>query len=134
MKTLTQTKTHIAKVRQSNANVITRVCDLLGWTIERYCEYQFDNYIQFIEALFAGCPEEMSNEVKFSPVFRGFWNNEAFYRNSNLFLPFAQDEPEGSPEILAEFLYIHNPEYLMNDDDFMEHYNYTLKTIRKEQK
>lgn len=132
MKTLTQPKTHIAKVRQSDKSLIEEVCNLIGWSYEQYCEYQFNNYIQFVDRMFEHWPAEMANQVKYSSVFRGFWNNEASLRNQTEFMPFARFEPIDSPVILSEFLYTHCPLQLMHDDLFMMKYNHVLDIIRKE--
>jgi len=126
-------KTHIAKVRQSDRSQIEEVCNLIGWSFDRYCEHQFSNYIEFVDRLFAGWPTEMANQVKYSSVFRGFWNNEASYRNQTEFLPFARLEPSDSPVLLSEFIYTHSPLALMHDDVFMTKYNRVLEIIRKEQ-
>lgn len=124
-------KTHIAKIRQTDLTQIEEVCNLLGWSFERYCEHQFHNYNEFIDRLFSGYPVEMANQVRYSAVFRGFWNNEASLRNQTEFLPFAKYEPNDSPVILSEFLYTHSPLTLLHDDLFMTKYNRVLDTIRK---
>ncbi|RQO78081.1 hypothetical protein DBR40_09025 [Pedobacter sp. KBW01] len=129
-----ESKTHIEECREFDLNLIENVCMLLGWSTEQYCEYQLDNYNQFVDRLFYGFPVQMANEVKYSSDFRGFWNNEASFRNQTEFLPFAKFEPMESPVILSEFLYTHNPLTLMHDDLFMMKYNNVLEKIRKGKK
>jgi len=126
--------THIAKIRQTDRSLIDQVCILIGWSYERYCDYQFNNYVEFVDRMFDRYPLEMVNEVKYSATFRGFWNNEASLRNQTEFLPFAQFEPEDSPVLLSEFLYTHSVLTLMHDDLFLMKYNRVLDIIRKEAK
>ena len=131
MRTLTQPKTHIAQIRQTDKSLTEEVCNIIGWSHEEYCDYQFNNYIEFVDRMFDRWPAEMANQVKYSSVFRGFWNNEVSFRNQTEFLPFAKFEPTDSPVIISEFLYTHNPISLMHDDLFMMKYNSVLEIIRK---
>ena len=133
MKTLTKAKTHIEKVRQTDKSATEEVCALIGWSVDYYCEFQFCKYLEFIDRMFEGCPPSMVNQVKYSKVFRGFWNNEAALRNQTEFLPFAKYEPVNSENLLPEFEFTHNPISLMHDDLFMMKYNNVLQIIRKEE-
>lgn len=133
MKTLTQTETQTAQSRQTAQNLIQQVCKLTGWSYERYCTYQFNNYIEFVDRMFEHWPLEMANQVKYSSAFRRFWNEEAAYRNQTEFLPYAKFEPVAGSILISEFLYTHHPLSLLHDDLFMTRYNDVLQCIRKEE-
>lgn len=131
MRTLLETTTHIQKTKHTDASTTDAVCALIGWTVDRYCEFQFEKYIEFIDRMFDGCPTELLNQVKYHPDFSGFWNVEAAYRNEVMFLPFAKDNEGDLSMLLDEFLWQHNPLMLMHDDLFMLKYNNTLNAIRR---
>ena len=133
MRTITKTANHITQVRNSDANQIQQVCRLLGWSYEDYCNFQFEKYLEFVDRVFIGFPDIMANQVKYSAVFRGFWNNEASFRNHTEFLPFAKYEETQSPDLISEFLYIHDPRALVMDDLFITKYNRVIDLIRKEE-
>ena len=146
MKTLTA-KTHIATIRQQNETQIQKVCYLLGWSEMQYCNYQFETYTRFLTRMFHGWPEHFLNAALYSPVMRGYWNNQASDRNNEFLLwgnelHESQSEltPEGSiltipgvasgdPYYLEEFLFTHSVERLCNDKPFMDGYCQVIKMI-----
>lgn len=102
------------------------VQNCLGMTSEQYCQHQFREYCAFVETIAEGW-EKVRTQILYSPVFRGFWNNEWARRNREDFLPFAADM---DLEVnLAEYDFIHSHERLMHDDEFMERYNNVLRII-----
>lgn len=102
------------------------VQDYLGMTSEAYCWHQFREYCAFVEGLTEGW-DKVRKQLLYSPVFRGFWNNEWARRNREDFLPFAAgNELELN---LAEYDYIHSHERLMHDEDFMDRYANILRII-----
>lgn len=152
MKTLTKT-THIATIRQKNQSQTSKVCQLLNWSEEQYCNYLFEQYCDFVKRMFYRYPVELYQTVLYSPVMRGLWNNEVFKRNALDFLPFASAETEpmleftddvdgifclpackpGAAHIVDEFMLIHAAARLVHDDEFMIKYNNVLSLIRKEE-
>jgi len=156
MKTIA-TATHIGAVRQTNQSQVQQVCIIINWSEEQYCNYLFEQYVAFVELLFERYPI-MQKQVLYNPVMRGFWNNEVNKRNKNEFLNFAVDlttrkfelikaqiksheiilagvectepMPFGAPYLIDEFMLTHNYLRLRNDEEFMHHYNRTLKLIR----
>ena len=148
MKTALKTNTHVAQVISDNLNQMQTVCELLNWTEQQYCNFQFEQYEAFIDMMFYGYPEIFANSVKHSPSFRGFWNCQVAERNRLDFIDFAKAETEelhevnmdgelipykalpfGDAYIVDEFMFIHNPKRLMHDEEFMIQYNHTLKLI-----
>lgn len=102
------------------------VQNCLGMTDEQYCWHQFNEYCAFVEKLTGGWGM-IRAQLLYSPVFRGFWNNEWARRNREDFLPFAEGlELETN---LSEYDFIHSHVRLMNDEEFMDRYNNILKII-----
>lgn len=147
MKTITKIS-HIEQVRQSTFTLAEQVCRILNWSHEEYCDFQFAKYNAFIDLLFAKFPL-IGQQVRYSSVFRGFWNNEVCFRNEIEFLPFATEMTEDIYEINAdgeliiapafpygheglvnEFLFIHSIPRLINHELFMMKYNNILEVIR----
>lgn len=124
-------KTHIERVRKTDQDLIGEICNQIGWSIERYYWHQFNNYLYFADVMFRGWPKGIKQQITYSPVFRGFWNNEAALRNAE-FIPFAFDT-HSIKDRVSEFLFMHDPSTLMNDDLFMMKYNATLNIIHKEE-
>lgn len=120
--------THIQKVRDRNQAEMKQVQDILSWSQERYCEYQFAQYCRFVEELTEGW-EMVRKEILYSPVFRGFWINEWNLRDHQDFLCFAT-ECTDSRYNLEEYLFLHDTDRLMEDDLFMTKYSNILNIIR----
>jgi len=148
MKTLTKT-THIAQIRQADQSQLQQVCQLIDFTEDQYCKYMFEQYTAFVKRMFCDYPIVLYQNALYSPVMRGFWNNEATKRNETEFLPFATDltadiytvNKQGTLEILIglnagnlwlvdEFMLIHNHQVLINNGAFMHRYNQTLHLIK----
>jgi hypothetical protein len=151
MKTLIKHTSHVAQVKSENLTQVQTICELLQWSEQQYYEFQFEQYIAFIDRMFFDYPDVLANSVKHSATFRGFWNNQVAIRNKVDFLPFATAETEdlfevnadgeltkyaalalGDSYLVDEFMLVHNPKRLMHDDDFMRQYNYALKLISYE--
>lgn len=120
--------THIQKVRQSNLEAMHQVQQILSWSHDRYCQYQFQQYCRFVEEITQGW-DLVRKEIMYSPVFRGFWNNEWNARDHEDFLCSATD-CEDSRYNLEEYLFLHDTDRLMEDDDFMHRYSNILNIIR----
>ena len=114
-------RTRIARIREDNGNQVQEICQLLGWTIDEYCWNQFREYQLFVAELCAGWPE-VKREIEYSPVFRGFFNNEWNSRNENEFLPAAYEMKFDSWYLLHEFREIHDYNRLLDDERFMQKY------------
>lgn len=145
----TSTKTaNIDQVRKANQSQLERVCEILGWDMDQYANYQFEQYTAFMTRSFLGFPV-MLKEVLYSPLMRGMWNNEAAKRNELEFLPFAEQEivdtswvngrgifcfipalDYGDRYLVDQFYSIHDSQSLKNNDSFMYQFNNTLKLIR----
>jgi hypothetical protein len=129
-KTLTPpNETHIATVRSRNVIQMTEVCDLLQWQPEQYCQHQFEQYIRFTDEL-AYFSEKLKQRLRYSDVFRGFWNNEWARRNANNFLPFAWDSLFELSDLTAEYIYTHDAIRLIHDDAFYNRFENALKLIK----
>ncbi|MGY3054350.1 hypothetical protein ACVWYG_002557 [Pedobacter sp. UYEF25] len=147
MKTLTKI-TRVEEIRKIDLTQKQAVCELLQWTEQMYFDFMFAQYEEFLNRMFSGYPIQFLNDVKYSPVFSGFWNNEIAARNEFDFLPFANTEtedyyevdvngelqvlqalPVGDIYLIDEFMFIHNPQRLMHDDAFMHRYNKTLRLL-----
>lgn len=134
------TLTHIAKVRAANATQLETVCDLLNWTKEKYCKHQFFVYEELIKKLNEGLPKA-EKALRYSPHFRGYFNDLWTARTKTEFLPFATDlvndvveldenyhlfvEPginKGDHYLVAEYMLIHSPQRLAYDDEFTDQY------------
>jgi len=114
-------RTRIARIREENSSQMDEICQLLGWTTDEYCWNQFREYQLFVAELCAGWPE-VRREVEYSPVFRGFFNNEWNLRNENEFLPTAYEMKYDSWFLLREFRDIHDYKALLDDERFMMKY------------
>jgi hypothetical protein len=147
MKTLTTKTTHIAKVRQLNANQIDQVCEFLSWTRLEYCQYQYSQYEKFIARL---CEDEpyAATVIRYSPVFRGLFCNEWMKRNDERFNPLAKQLTEDCYEVDCdgelqiydglpfghdafkyEYNKIHNAKALFYDQDLAVKVNHLLSQI-----
>jgi uncharacterized secreted protein with C-terminal beta-propeller domain len=121
-------KTHIAQVRIDNDDQLNEVCQLFGWSRDKYCEHQFAIYQKLVAELCKDWPR-VKIEVEYSPVFRGFFNNEWNLRNETEFLPMAYDFKYDPWYITKEYLLIHDHERLLNDDNFMRRYAQIMRMI-----
>ena len=127
MNTITKNTTHISAVRAQQISQMQAVCEALRWTEEQYCLHQFEEYELFASAIAKDYPERRQ-QIRYSPVFRGFFNNEWAARNDE-FLFFAYDVKYDIDLAEQEYLYTHNYLTLINDDAFFERFNSLLKLI-----
>ncbi|MES2651295.1 MAG: hypothetical protein V4663_06115 [Bacteroidota bacterium] len=130
MKILIKKTTHIGSIRKQNSTQVQQICELLDWSEQAYCEYIFEQYQAFIKRMFYGYPEVVAKQVEYSEIFRGFWNDQVAVRNETEFLPFASPYA-GSPNLLEEWLHIHDHRSLMHNDFFMDKYNYCITIIQQ---
>jgi hypothetical protein len=128
MSTLTVKTTHISKVRYKHENLMNAVCELLDWTPMQYCENQFEQYTLFVNTMCAQWPNRCK-EISYSPVFRGFWNNEWAARNELDFMPFAYDCKFDKDYLLEEYLFINDHIRLIHDDAFYCRFEQIIKMI-----
>lgn len=153
MKTTTIKSKHIEAVRDIAYNQMLQICGYLGWTEEHYTAHQMEEYEKFLKRMFMGWPEEMLNEVRYSPIMAGLWKNEWRQRNERDFLPYAKKELTSEmwvdalgnlkfyeptqfnkAKVYDEYLWMHSTVRLINDEAFMDQYNRALKLIRNESK
>lgn len=127
MKT-TRPQTHIQTQRLTAASEAEQVQSLLSWTHEDYCTIQFKEYCAFVESISEGYPQ-VQKEILYSPVFRGFWNNEWNRRDRQEFLEHAIDSGLTRDVLETEYFFIHCHEVLLEDDAFMIRYSHILKLI-----
>ncbi|HMI03057.1 MAG TPA: hypothetical protein VK541_11280 [Pedobacter sp.] len=151
MKTLEKKKTHIAKIRQKNQTQIDRVCQLLNWSHEDYCNHQYLEYEMFIAMACMVMPKS-AILLRYSPQFRGFFNSEWMRRNDTDFIPYANsvcsehidiryDGEEfsgwriypaveyGDEFIIEEYLMTHSHQSLFCDADFANRYKHMITDI-----
>lgn len=140
-------KTIIGELRNEVAGNASEVCHLLGWTFEQYCLHQLEVYTRLVDRLFEGYPEELKQNLLYSPVFRGFFNKEWDLRNRE-FIPFAIDITSrvmavdclgelhdefwgmhGDAYLLDEYLFLNSVTRLVNDRYFMDRYCNLLRII-----
>lgn len=147
MKTLIKKSTHIAQQRQKNLTQIERICYMLGWSHDDYCRHQYAEYEMFIRVACTDLPS-VANQLRYSPQFRGFFNNEWMTRNECAFLPFAecliQDSMEvdtqgaliviegiecGNSFLVEEYFATHAHRSLFCDADFKNRYAHMIERI-----
>lgn len=145
MKTLTK-KTHIGHQRQQNKESQGKVCYLLQWTEQQYCNYLFEQYCSFIEEKYKDFPEVLEKRILYSDLFRGVFNNAASKRDREEFIPYAEEvtetimviTPEGCLEwfqtvplggdyLIEEWELIHSYKRLINDDQFMSQFRHIVE-------
>jgi len=150
MKNLTKKITHIESIRQVNTDQIQKVCELLDWTHQQYCDHQYEEFQALIKHICIGSAREQNFLLK-SGEFRGFCNNEWIRRNQVNFLPYAADlsadvleltydgvgknypyeltyggveyyagVQAGDPLYLEEYLHLHSAQSIMCDADLRE--------------
>lgn len=139
--------THIATVRKEKQTQRQRVCELLMWTNDDYCNFQFEAYQAFFKALFSQYPE-LHKEVEYSPIVRGWFNLEWADRDQD-WLAFAEADtedylevdadgqllvlpgtPYGHKYLVGEYMHCNAVPTLQNDGAFMHRYLQTLKLLR----
>jgi hypothetical protein len=125
MKTLIKPISHISSVRYTDLTTSQYVQQVLGWTHQEYCNYQFEQYEDFAESDFYN-HRPIIDKLRHSAVFRGFWNNEWALRNEIEFLPFAKDSDLPIWELKAMYKYIHSYEKLQSDHQFLKRYESVL--------
>lgn len=121
-------KTHIETVRESHCNLMDNICDILSWTQEDFCNHQFAEYEGFARLVARDYPA-YRERIRYSPVFRGFFNNEWAKRNELNFMPFAVDSAFSKLWILDEYLYMNDAEVLWRDEAFYIRFESILKHI-----
>lgn len=149
MKKETKKQTHMSQVREADLGNMFQVCELLGWTQDQYCEHQLEQYTKFLKLALAAMPTYIQNKAAYSPVLRGFWNNEWFSRNEREFLPMAIDYLRHSNSyvyedgthylcwdntefinlVADEYLKIHSMDELADDERFLIRFYNNLKII-----
>ena len=127
MKT-TSPKTHIGSIRFQSATEAEQVQHILGWSHGEWCEFQFAEYCAFVEAISYGYPA-VKTDLLYSPVFRGFWNNEWTQRDRIEFLDFAPESDLPAEVLETEYRFIHSHERLLEEDLFMVKYSHLLKLL-----
>ena len=120
--------THIAKIRKQQSTQLEEVCSLLKWSEEQYCWHQYEQYERFIHVN-CGTMIYLRRELRYSNLFRGFWNNAWAKRNEVEFLPFAYECKYDSDYLLEEYLHINSYERLLHNTEFMNEYDQILKLI-----
>lgn len=141
--------TQSAKVTAKGKKQITEVCDMLGWTEDKYYMHQYEQYEAFLRFMMQGCSIEFYNKVRFSPIMRGFWNNEWISREDELlelmrFHLFEGYEVNSQGVLiqvfavdgaldycLSEYFEAHNGNLLYNDIIFIERFEHVLTLISK---
>src|SRR5690606_16555873 len=82
--------TQAAKVVALGDVQATEICKILGWTDQQYYDHQYLQYEDFLKRSLFCANIEQYNEVRYSELMRGFWNNEWVQRNYS-FLLVAED-------------------------------------------
>jgi len=131
MGTLTKQKTQVATVRALDQSVMQEICMMFRISEPSYFKDQYHQYEHFVEIAVA--PSHMQ-AVRYSKLFRGFWNNEWAIRNKR-FVEFLESSkiPSGSIDSEKKYFFIHDAVRLAGDDLFMAKFNEILMMIlRKE--
>ena len=128
----TKHTSHIQSVRRQMEDARQSVQSCLRWSHMEYCEYQFEQYVLFADLLTEGWPR-VREQILYSPLFRGFWNNQWLIRDKADFLPFAMEmDARNISELVymrEEYLFLHSAHRLIEEDDFMRAYNQVLKLL-----
>src|SRR5690606_10450001 len=82
--------TQAAKVVALGEEQAAAISQILGWTEQQYYEHQYEQYEAYLKRSMYNVSLEVYNEVRYSELMRGFWNNEWMRRNYN-FLLVAED-------------------------------------------
>lgn len=95
----------IEQTRIMNESQISTICSVLGWTEQQYCEHQFMQYEAFLNMIFENGSLSVGNKAKYSPIFRGFWNNQWMQRNEEFlkiakYVVFSGFEVDDSGELI----------------------------------
>lgn len=148
MKTTLTPKTHIGRIRLQNATQLQRVCELLKWTHEDYCRHQYEEYEEFVKRACIDIPES-ANKLRYSSVFRGFYNQQWTFRNIG-FIAYATEAIEpalyltlegvfcdegvspGHFKIIDEYKFLHCAKGLFYDGDFRTKYANVIDIILNE--
>jgi len=105
-----------------------RTREFIEYSHEEFCNHQFENYEAFVSQDFQQYPG-LIKKVKYSSMFRKFWNAEWLYRNKTEFLPFAETCSLSVKDLRGEYLFMHSTERLLNQPDFISRYEDLLKEI-----
>lgn len=131
MKTLTKTYTHTARVRDLDISIQGEVCLILGITDEFYCQDQYRAYEHFTLVC---CSESHMKTVRYSKIFRGFWNNEWAQRNQSFLRMIERHFRSGhtftSEQAYDAYLNYNSTENLINDEDFMARVESVMEIIK----
>lgn len=138
---------HIQTIRTAHATQLAQVCHYLGWSKQQYCNHQFATYTAFLTQMFYGAPTSWLQEAEYSPVMRGFFNNEWEKRNTQ-FLPYAKELcftgievtprgkmqncyglPLGSDALLSQYEFTHSITEMLDCSQFLNSYNTALKLV-----
>jgi len=109
-----------------NANERSRM--FIGFTYSEFCLHQYEAYENFIALDLRHAPE-LINYVRYSELFRKFWNAEWHRRNLIEFLPFAEDNNMSLTDLRGEYLFMHSVERLLNQPAFLNGYEDLLRFI-----
>lgn len=86
MKTLTKQKSHVTTVRDVDMSILQEICLMFHISSETYFKDQYAQYERFVEI---AVPPTQMKAVRYSKLFRGFWNNEWAIRNKT-FLDYCE--------------------------------------------
>lgn len=137
-----------SRVNSMGRDQINEICGYLGWTETEYFQHQFEQYEEFLKRRFHGCPQEIFNTVRYSPLMRGLWNNEWIHRNRTMFLEIARfilfegmeindkgelmiiEPPDGAREqVFDDYCFAHNGKLLVGNEEFMMKFNNVVRII-----
>lgn len=140
----------IEHMRILNETVISDICEIIGWTELEYCEHQYETYEAFAFYAFRRNNQQWSNKVRYSPIFRGLWNNEWLFRNEkfiskaryDLFTGMEVDEsgeivtvPPPDHDVYQKLIYeyktMHSAWKLRNNPLFMQKFYHALDLISR---
>jgi len=151
MKTLIKPSKKInqsAKVVAMSERQVSEICLMLEWTEEQYYQHQYAQYEIFLARALFSARTEIYNQIRYSPLMRGLWNNEWLHRNSSDFLPYGREfhfagvmEHEDGDlalylplentlsSLVDEYEFIHHGKRLYSDEEFMIKFYHVLELI-----
>jgi hypothetical protein len=150
-------KTTSIKTKKTNLINLTRIkgnfqmkqiCSFFDWTDQQYCDHQYQQYEEFLAFRMRHYDHSTFNKVRYSPLMRGFWNNEWIRRNEDIFIPTANfhlfsgcQEMEDGEIILVlpqdgvdsmvydDYMAIHNGKLLATDREMQPKIDHMLTLI-----
>lgn len=141
--------TQAAKVSAKGNKQVAEVCQMLGWTEDQYYTHQFEQYEVFIKFIMQGSSLEFYNKIRFSPLMRGFWNNEWIQREDEMlemlrFHLFEGYEVNPQGELITvsavsgakefcidAYMNTHNGKLLYNEVQFIDRFEHIVTLIAK---